>query len=98
LAEIYDVSRNGTRLTNLSTLGHINNEGDLLIPGIVVAGTNPRTLVIRAVAQGLRDFGLPADAVLGDARITILDGTQTVDTNNNWGQTNAAALTAAFPA
>ena len=98
LAEIYDVSRNGTRLTNLSTLARINNEGDLLIPGIVVAGTTPRTLLIRAVAQGLRDFGLPADAVLGDPRVTVLEGTQPVDTNNNWGQTNAAVLTAAFPA
>jgi hypothetical protein len=98
LAEIYDVSRNGTRLTNLSTLARINSEGDLLIPGIVVAGTNPRTLLIRAVSQGLRDFGLPADVVLGDARISIIEGTQVVDTNNNWGQTNAAALTAAFPA
>ena len=98
LAEIYDVSRNLTRLTNLSTLARINNEGDLLIPGIVVAGTSPRTLLVRAVAQGLRDFGLPADSVLGDPRVTVLEGTQTVDTNNNWGQTNAAVLTAAFPA
>jgi hypothetical protein len=98
LAEIYDVSRNATRLSNLSTLARINNEGDLLIPGIVVAGNNPRTLLIRAVAQSLREFGLPPEAVLGDARVSILSGTQTVDTNNNWAQTNAAPLNAAFPA
>lgn len=98
LAEIYDVSRNGTRLTNLSTLARINQEGDLLIPGIVVAGTSPRTLLIRAVSQGLRDFGIPAESVLGDPRITVLEGSQTVDTNNNWIQTSQALLTAAFPA
>jgi hypothetical protein len=98
LAEIYDVSRNGTRLTNLSTLARINQEGDLLIPGIVVAGTSPRTLLVRAVSQGLRDFGIPAEAVLGDPRISVLEGNQTVDTNNNWMQTNQAVLTAAFPA
>lgn len=98
LAEIYDVSRNGTRLTNLSTLARINQEGDLLIPGIVVAGTSPRTLLIRAVSQGLRDFGIPAEAVLGDPRISVLEGSQTVDTNNNWVQTNQAMLAAAFPA
>ncbi|MBL9186965.1 MAG: hypothetical protein JNK23_05770 [Opitutaceae bacterium] len=106
LAEIYDVSRNATRLTNLSTLARINAEGDTLVPGIVIAGNNPRALVIRAVAQGLSDFGLPATSLLGDARITVLTNvqnagqtvTQTVATNNNWAQAGTAALTAAFPA
>jgi len=65
---------------------------------LVVAGNNPRTLPLRAVAQSLREFGLPPEAVLGDARVSILSGTQTVDTNNNWAQTNAAPLNAAFPA
>ena len=103
LAEIYDVSRNGTRLTNLSTLAKISAEGELLIPGIVITGNNPRTLVVRAVAQGLSDFGIPAANLLGDARISILTtgpngASQTVGTNNNWAQTSAATLTAAFPA
>jgi hypothetical protein len=98
LAEIYDVSRNATRLTNLSTLARINAPGDLLIPGIVIAGNSPRALLIRAVAQGLRDFGLPEEAVLGDARISVLQGNDTVEVSNNWAQVNGAALTAAFPA
>jgi len=98
LAEIYDVSRNGTRLTNLSTLARIGSEGELLIPGIVVAGNNPRTLLVRAVGPGLTDFGLGADSVLGDPRISILNGTQTVAINNNWAQGGAATLTATFPA
>jgi hypothetical protein len=98
LAEIYDVSRNGSRLTNLSTLSRINSDGDLLIPGIVIAGDNPRTLVVRAVSQGLTRFGLTSDLVLGDARISILNGNQVVSTNNNWAQGGAANLTAAFPA
>jgi len=103
LAEIYDVSRNGTRLTNLSTLASISAEGDFITPGLVIAGTNPRTLVVRAVAQGLSEFGIPSQDLIGDARISILTtapngNVQTVGNNNNWGQTNAAVLTAAFPA
>ncbi|PAW68478.1 MAG: hypothetical protein B9S34_02475 [Opitutia bacterium Tous-C1TDCM] len=98
LAEVYDVSRNGTRLANLSTLARITDEGELLIPGIVVAGNNPRTLMVRAVGPGLADFGLGAESTLGDPRITVLSGTQTVAANNNWGQAGAAALNAAFPA
>jgi hypothetical protein len=98
LAEVYDVTRNATRLTNLSTLSRINNEDDVLIPGIVVAGNLPRTLVVRAVSQGLRGFGRSAEAVLGDPRLVVYDGNSVVAINNNWSQTNSSLLTAAFPA
>jgi hypothetical protein len=102
LAEVYDVTKNSTRLTNLSTLASINNPGDQLVPGIVIQGANPRTLLIRAVGPGLTSVGLPASAVLGDPRVTVLSGSTTVATNNNWSQGGAtgqaASLTAAFPA
>jgi hypothetical protein len=103
LAEVYDVSKNGTRLTNLSTLAAITADGELLIPGIVVAGNNPRTLLVRAVGPGLSDFGLSASAVLGDPRVSILNATgQAVAANNNWSQaganSDAATLNAVFPA
>lgn len=102
LAEVYDVSKNGTRLTNLSTLAKINTEGDLLVPGIVLEGNNPRTLMIRAVGPGLGEFGFSAEALLSDPRITVLSAAgQTVATNNNWtqGGANGSALTlnALFP-
>ena len=99
LAEVYDVSKNTTRLTNLSTLARIADDGDLLIPGIVVQGAAPRTLVVRAIGPGLGDFGLPAEVVLTDPRITVFNATgATVDTNNNWTQGGVATLTAVFPA
>lgn len=98
LAEVYDVSRNATRLTNLSTLSRINADGDLLIPGIVIAGNNPRSLVIRAVSQGLQTFGFGAADVLGDPRLVVYSGQNVVTNNNNWAQAGTAAITAAFPA
>ncbi len=102
LAEVYDVSKNSTRLTNLSTLAAINSDGDMVVPGIVIQGANPRTLLVRAVGPGLADFGIPASALVGDPLITVLNGSTTVATNNNWSQGgatgSAAALTAVFPA
>lgn len=98
LAEIYDVGRNATRLTNLSTLARINNAGEVLIPGIVVAGNNPRTLVLRAVSQTLANLGQDPENLLGDARLVLFNGNQTVANNNNWAQAGAATLAAAFPA
>ena len=98
LAEVYDVSRNATRLTNLSTLSRINADGDLLIPGIVIAGNNPRSLVIRAVSQGLQSFGFGSADVLGDPRLVVYNGQNVVTNNNNWAQAGTTTLTAAFPA
>ncbi|HEY1108499.1 MAG TPA: hypothetical protein VGE76_07705, partial [Opitutaceae bacterium] len=98
LGEVYDVSRNAVRLTNLSVLSRIDNAGGLLIPGIVVAGNNPRALVVRAIGPGLTDLAFPAALVLGDPRLVVYNGNQIVGANNNWAQTNAASLGAVFPA
>jgi hypothetical protein len=99
LAEIYDVSRNATRLRTLSALARVNAEGDLVIPGLALQGTTPRTLLVRAIGPGLRDVGLPAEVLLGDPRLTVLGGNGApVAANNNWTQGNAAALPAAFAA
>lgn len=97
LVEVYDVTRNATRLTNLSTLGKIHNEGDVLLPGLVVLGPNPRTVVSRAVGPGLGDVGYPVDAVLGDPRLSVLGSNGfMVDTNLNWSN-GSSALSALFP-
>jgi len=104
LAEVYDVSKNATRLTNLSCLGKIRSEGDVLIPGIVIEGnTTPRTLLMRAVGPGLADFQLPPDALLGDPRLVVVSSdNQTIASNNNWAQAgdlaSAQTLNAVFPA
>lgn len=103
LAEVYDVSKNNTRLTNLSTLATINDDGGVILPAIVIQGANPRTLLARAVGPGLEPYGVSPTSTLGDPRLTVLNGSNaTVVTNNNWSQGGAtgqaAALTAAFPA
>lgn len=103
LAEVYDVSKNNTRLTNLSTLATINDDGGVILPAIVIQGANPRTLLARAVGPGLEPYGVPLTSSLGDPRLTVLNGSNaTVASNNNWSQGGAtgqaAALTAAFPA
>jgi hypothetical protein len=99
LAEVYDLSRNSTRLTNLSALAKISAEGEVIIPGIVVQGANPRTLVVRAIGPGLGDFGIPANAILTDPRVSVFNANRVVvDTNNNWTLNNPATLSAVFPA
>jgi hypothetical protein len=103
LGEIYDVSRNGTRITNLSVLANVSAAGEVVIPGLVIAGNNPRTLLVRAVGPSLANVGLPAANLLPDPRLTVFSGNQAVANNNNWAQAGAATLnavttaTGAFP-
>lgn len=98
LLEIYDVSRNTTRVTNLSALGNIHTEGEKLVPGIVIAGANPRTIIARAVGPGLSELGLDAAAVLGDPRIAVLGSNGGImRSNQNWSAGSGPALAAAFP-
>jgi len=97
LGELYDVSRNGTRLTNISVLATISSAGDVVIPGLAIAGNNPRTLLVRAVGQSLTALGLPALSLLPDPRLTVFSGNQAIANNNNWAQAGAATLNAVFP-
>ncbi len=97
MAEIYDVSRNASRLTNLSALSRVDAANEAVIPGVVVAGNTPRTVVLRAIGPGLVPFGRPAATVLTDPRLTLFSGVQPQANNNNWGQTNGATLAAVFP-
>ncbi|MBL9213000.1 MAG: hypothetical protein JNL92_21240, partial [Opitutaceae bacterium] len=97
LGELYDVSRNGTRLTNISVLASVSSAGDVVIPGLAIAGNNPRTLLVRAVGPSLAALGLPDTALLPDPRLTVFSGNQAIANNNNWAQAGAATLTAVFP-
>lgn len=103
LAEVYDVTKNSTRLSNLSTLASINEDGEVLLPAIVIQGANPLTLLARAIGPGLEPYGVPLTSTLGDPRLTVLNASKaTVVSNNNWSQGGVlgqgAVLTAAFPA
>jgi hypothetical protein len=99
LAEVYDVSRNRTRLTNLSALGKISGEGEMLLPALVVQGGAPRTLIARAVGPGLADVGFDFASLLGDPRLTVLNANGgTVKLNDNWSLGGGASLPAASAA
>ena len=97
LGEVYDVGRNRTRLTNLSVLANVSSAGEVVIPGIVIAGNNPRTLLMRAVGPSLASIGVPAATLLPDPRLSVFSGGQAIANNNNWAQAGAATLNAVFP-
>ncbi len=98
LLEAYDVTQNGTRISQLSTLARIDDGAtESVLPGIVLRGANPRTLLVRAVGPGLASVGLAADSVLPDPRLSIFAGAPVpLAGNNNWTDASADVLGTVF--
>ena len=76
-----DSGRTAT-MTNLSTRAFVGTGGDILIPGIVVAGTAPKTILVRAVGPGLSQFGVTG--VLADPRVSLFQGSSLLASNDDW--------------
>lgn len=102
LAEIYDASDAYTdlslRFTNLSARTRVGTDGDILIAGFALAGTSPKTLLIRAIGPSLAQFGVTG--FLADPVLEIFRGTEQIAENDNWPGTsdlqNSAAAVGAF--
>jgi len=71
------------RLVNVSNRGFVGTGAQTMISGFVIDGTQPRTLLIRAVGPGLARYGVTG--VLADPVLTILNGANSVIfANDNW--------------
>ncbi|MBL9198975.1 MAG: C39 family peptidase [Opitutaceae bacterium] len=99
LVEVYDVDvaadadTTGRRLINLSTRGQVGTGGDILIAGIVVTGPDSKRVLLRGIGPALAAFGV--GGALTDPVITVVRGTATVATNDDWSQQAGAAEVAA---
>jgi hypothetical protein len=88
LMEAYDVEPNATgRLTNVSVRTFAGTGDNTLIAGFVLAGTAPKTLLIRAAGPSLARLGLGISGLLADPRLTIFRGSINLDSNDDWGGT-----------
>ncbi len=97
LAEIYDAdnpagSRRGPRLINLSTRGTSGEGHDALIAGLVIAGTQPRRVLIRAVGPTLASLGVTE--TLPDPVLTLYRGSVRIASNDDWEISRSAAALA----
>jgi gluconolactonase len=89
-----DPGTTGTaRLVNIATRVAVGGVAGTPIPGFVLSGTGTKSMLVRAVGPTLAVFGV--GAVLADPRLSLISGTTTVSTNDNWLATDAATMTAA---
>jgi sugar lactone lactonase YvrE len=96
LVEVYDVSQGvNAELTNVSTRGFVGADQGVMIGGFISSGGNGSTeVVVRGLGPTLAQLGV-TDPVLADPLVTLVDSMGTVvATNDNWKNTQEAAIQA----
>jgi hypothetical protein len=84
----------GPRLQNLSTRATVSSGDNVLINGFIITGTDPKTVVLRALGPSLSDFGL--SGVLADPVLSVYNSSGVlIATNDNWQADPGSAFMAA---
>ena len=73
----------GPQALNLSTRGVVSTGDNVLIGGFIVTGTEPKTLVLRALGPSLSRFGI--SHAVRDPVLSVYNSSRTlIATNDNW--------------
>jgi hypothetical protein len=84
----------GPQVLNLSTRGTVSSGDNVLINGFIITGTDPKSVVLRALGPSLSDFGL--SGVLADPVLSVYNSSRVlIATNDNWQSDSGSAFMAA---
>jgi outer membrane protein assembly factor BamB len=106
LIEAYDAAVNapGARLVNLSTRAQVGTGDNILIPGLVIGGSDAVRLLVRAVGPGLAAFGVSGALARPTLAVYSGSGQSPILTNTGWSTgvlkadiAGAASVAGAFP-
>jgi hypothetical protein len=92
LVEVYDLQRTpSSKLVNISTRGSVGTGQNVMIGGLILLGPDPARILFRAIGPSLLAAGIPS--ALADPQLNLFDaqGT-TIATNNNWRDSQQAAI------
>lgn len=70
------------RLQNIATRGFVGTGANVLIGGLIISGTEAKTVIIRAKGPSLADVGVPN--VLPDPQVVLYSGSTIIDSNDDW--------------
>ncbi len=91
LVEVYDLDRAAdSQLANISTRGFVQTGDDVMIGGIIMLGSAPRRIIVRAIGPSL-----PVTGKLADPTLELIDSNgATTASNDNWRSTQEAEIIA----
>ena len=96
LVEIYDIDTqtpfSSEKVLNVSTRGRVGTGDERLIAGVVINGTTPKRVLIRAVGPTLSSLGVNGSLADPTLRLIRQDTGLTVRENDDWGRGNDATL------
>jgi hypothetical protein len=96
LVEVYEIGAGTARMTALSCRAQVGTGGNILIPGIIILGTTPKQVIIRAKGPSI----VGVSGLLAQPKLDVYDGAG-VKIASNTGWTNSpdvAAIAAATAA
>jgi hypothetical protein len=84
LAELaHDVTGAGNRLANLTARSLVGRDAEMLTPGFVITGAQPRKILVRAIGPSLTQFGVQSP--ISDPRLIVLNSARVqVAGNEDW--------------
>jgi hypothetical protein len=87
LVEVYDLSpETHSILGNISTRSFVQTGDDVMIGGFIVAGNEPKKVILRAIGPDLTHYGVPN--ALADPTLELHDRTGAlIASNDNWQST-----------
>lgn len=96
LVEVYDLAQTvDSKLANISTRGFVETNDQVMIGGVILAGTTPSDLIIRALGPSLNVNGVPLAGSLQDPTLDLYNANGVViQSNNNWQDTQQAVIQA----
>lgn len=75
---------------NVSTRMRVQTGENVMIGGFIVTGNAPKKVIIRAIGPSLANFGL--SGVLADPTVTLNGSGGAIASNDNWKETQQAAI------
>ncbi|MGI9086739.1 MAG: matrixin family metalloprotease [Chthoniobacterales bacterium] len=89
LVEGYELDTPTTRLVNLSTRGRIGLNDEVLIGGLIVQGSAPKKVIVRALGPSLAGF---VNGALADPVLEMYNNSGTlIASNDNWSTSSQSA-------
>jgi len=87
LVEVYDLSpAPDSLLGNISSRSFVQTGDNVMIGGVIVQGTQPRRVIVRAIGPELTPYGVPNP--LADPTLKLYDSTGAlIASNDNWQHT-----------